>query len=213
MIIRTLPALPSAENRIMLDGSDERMRGAAIRTALRTGRTTTIGILRSPQFGSGTPLSSIFSVVYGNDQDAAAQAGGVVESGVAAPPGFLTAGASPLSNRTVIRQEAAAGASSVPPAAASPRVPPPLEQRTVLGIHSTQFYWEQLLRDRLPLPALAITLKISQLYSTAGDVDWEKFPDSGDWRAAGFERRTTHTFTNKWGNLVRVGLEILPLRD
>lgn len=202
----------------MLDGASERIRGEAIRTAVRTGRTATIGILRSPLFGSGTPLSSIFSVVYADPEDRGPGRLPAPSKAAPQPPASASASAPPAPLMPAAPAAALLPRNGVPPpsppASASPAAPSggaASSNRTVLGVHSTQFYWDVLLREKLPLSALALTLKISQLYNPG--VDWTEFPDGGDWRAAGFERRTTHTFVNKWGNLVRTAGSTLGAHD
>lgn len=150
------------------------------------GRTTSIGILNSSLHGVYTPTTIAFSVIYASDVESS-------DAGVAAAREI---GSEDLPSRYL----PAASAPLPPVFAAEARLAAAKRDRQVLGVQTTQFVWERLLRAKLPLPALALYIKVSKLHNY--DVDWTIFPEDGDWRAAGLQRITTHTFINRWGVLV-----------
>lgn len=137
-------------------------------------------------------------------QQEAPTGGAIAGTGVTAPSAALAA-----------HLQAAAAAAAAPGPAGGGGGGGAVGGRRLLGAQTTQFLWQPLLEARLPLPALAVVVRITKLVvqnpETVSASAWLTNPGAlTDWRGAGFMRGDAFTFECRYDNCVRA--RAVPLR-
>lgn len=208
-----IPQVPTLEVLVMTNGASEPNREEAMRRTVKTGHAITTNLTNSTIYRDGAPVSIIYQAIFAVAATRPLSSPPPLSS--PAPPPRPPAASDPLDpapppqpGNVFTGDTPAQQQQQPPPGPFRPQPPPPPlsllpapATSTAVGVHGTQFFWEQLLVERMPLSEIAIYAKISRLYSR--EADWASFdPDTDDWTKE-YVRTGTYTYTARFGNLVR----------